>query len=84
MAHPRKHKLVLDVSFDRPLDAKRARYLMEAAINDRVFLLGRDLTRPGLPEAKMIKAEVKDFNKVSAHYKKPTLWARVRRHFFKD
>lgn len=66
----RKHQVVLDVSFNRPLTPDRARYLIWRALKDIEGRgVGRDLTRPGMPEARIINTAVKQLSKVIASKK---------------
>lgn len=58
MSAQRRHRIVLDVSFDRPIKYKRAAYLLEEAIRN-IHKLGRDHSRPGEPEVKLIRATIK-------------------------
>lgn len=70
MDKPRKHQVVVDVSFDRPISPARARYVLEMALGSvegRGF--GRDLTRIGMPEARIINTKVKRLDKVVASKK---------------
>jgi len=63
MTEPRQHTFALTVSFDRPITYRRAKYLLEEAVN-KIGPMGRDLTRPGHPEAKLIRAETKDIQRM--------------------
>lgn len=77
MSHPRKHQVVIDVSFNRPINPHRAMYLIELAMGSLEGKgFGRDITRIGMPEARIIRTKVKRLDKVvaSRKVKRPRSW----------